>query len=78
MKIKKGYVLLYDRCSLPSGATAKEIYEIIKRDNICFYDSSTGADIPKVVKIDDNKKHFTNKIQFIDVKKIPNEYTRSK
>lgn len=66
MSKDKGYIICYDRTTLPDGLTLKEVVDLTNK-GFCLYDSSKGASVPSILHLggDKNKKIINCKI--IDV-----------
>jgi hypothetical protein len=62
-KRNKGWVLYYDRDTLPYGWKMKDAI----KGNAVFYDSSKGATAPRLIHLGGNKNKHLQSIKIIDI-----------
>lgn len=76
METNKGYVLTYDRASLPKGMTMKDVMNFIKNENKVYYDSSLNTEVadakPKVIHLGGDKGKYLLNVEFIDLSPYKN------
>jgi len=68
---RKGYVLIYNIAGIPAHLTMKDITETLRKNKICYYDSSLipEGDTPKILDLGGNKNKYLSKIKFVDLNK---------
>lgn len=72
-----GVIIAYDRSTLPKDKVMKDISESIKKDNICYWDSSNGGSEPRLLdlRVSPNEPNKYEALKFVDLndKQIKNK-----
>lgn len=72
----KGYVLAYDRASLPAMMIMTEVVRGVKERGICVWDSSLGGTEPKVMHLSGDDNSYLKDIKIIDINKTKDGHSK--
>lgn len=71
---EQGYILLYDKATTPRNMTIQDVLKEVKENKVCYYDSSLGQDVPRVVHLGGYSGKELLDLRMVDVFKEINEH----
>jgi hypothetical protein len=70
----KGFVLMYDLCTVPRNMKFEDVSKRIKEKGECLWDSRLGASAPFVFDLGGDKNSYLKDIKIIDIAGNPGEF----
>lgn len=62
-----GYVIVYSKLYVPDGMTVQEVFDIIEKENKCYFDSRKGGSLPPtVIHLGGDKNSRLRNLEIID------------